>query len=79
MSSVGMNTACSVCAPAVNELVLVDAVPPESVTGDPMSVKPSLNWTEPAAEGLTVASSVTDVPVSCGPDGVTLKVVVVAV
>jgi hypothetical protein len=44
-----------------------------------MSVEPSLNCTEPAAEGLTVASSVTEVPVSWGPDGVTFNVVVVAV
>ena len=76
---VGVNTAVIECVAAESALVLVAAVPPATVTGEPMLVAPSLNWTVPAAlDGLMVAVNVTDVPVFCGLTGVAASVVVVA-
>ncbi len=59
--------------------MLVDAVPFVTVTGDPMSVEPTLNCTVPGADGLTEAFNVTVVPTFCGLAGVVVSVVVVDV
>jgi hypothetical protein len=64
---VGVNTAVSWCEPAVNVVVVCDAVPLLMATALPMLVAPSLNCTVPAAAvGLTVAVSVTAVPTTAG-------------
>ena len=44
----------------------MDAVPPVTVTGVPMSVVPYSNCTVPGADGVTVAFRVTEVPDTCG-------------
>ena len=77
--SVGVKTAASEWGPAASVDVLIDAVPPVTATGVPIAVLPSWNCTEPAAVGVTVAVSVTDVPCGCGLGGVTASVVVVCV
>ena len=57
----------------------MDAVPPVTVTGVPMSVEPTSNCTVPGADGLTEAFNVTGVPTFCGLAGVVVSVVVVDV
>src|SRR6476469_7888756 len=76
--SVGVNTAVSECAPVVNDEVIVNAVPLITVTGLPMVVSPSLNWTVPAAAwGFTFAMRVTGKPWGNEPLGAALSVTVV--
>src|SRR5882672_4026792 len=73
-----VNTAVSECVPTVSAEVLVAAVPPETVTGLPRLLAPSLNCTEPAAEdGVTVAVSVTEVPAVTGLAGLAASAVLV--
>ena len=56
----------------------VVAMPPVTVTGLPMSVEPTLNWTVPPATlGVTVAFKVTEVPANWGLVGVAVRTVAV--
>lgn len=48
------------------------------MTGEPNAVEPSINCTDPAALGVTVAVKVTDVPTVVGLAGVAPSVVDVA-
>jgi hypothetical protein len=74
---VGVNTALSEWVPTGN-VVVIDAVPPVTVTGLPMGVAPSLNCTLPTADaGDTVAVNVSPVPAATGETGVTAKTVLV--
>ena len=77
--ALGVKTAFSVCAPTASAASVVDAVPPLTVTGEPMLVAPSKNCTVPEAVGLTVAVKVRFVPTCCGLLGLTPRVVVVEV
>ena len=64
--------------PTGRAAVVVDALPPATVTGPPMLVEPTSNWTLPlAAVGVTVAESVTVTPDSCGLAGLVPREVVV--
>ena len=56
--ALGVKTAFSVCAPTASVASVVAAVPPVTVTGEPMLVAPSSNCTVPEAVGLTVAVKV---------------------
>ncbi len=67
------------CVVWLNAVVVSDAVPPETVTGEPSAVEPSMNCTDPSALGLTVAVNVTDVPTVTGLAGVAPTDVVVVV
>ena len=69
--SVGVNTADNVCPPTDNAEVFNVACPPETTTGDPIEDDPSLNCTEPATAGDTVAVNVTVAPAAADPDGET--------
>ena len=79
VGSVGVNVAVSECAPTVSVLTAFDAIPAATGTAPGMAVAPSKNVTEPAAEGDTVAFSVTLVPAVTGPAGVAVRAVVVGV
>ena len=58
--------------------MVIDAVPPVTVTGLPMGLVPSWNCTLPAADaGVSVAVSVSPVPAAAGEGGVTVRVVLV--
>ena len=62
---VGVKTALIESVPTGRVEVEVDAVPPLTVTADPISVGvpvPYSNWTDPATPLVTVAVSVSDVP-----------------
>ncbi len=60
---VGVNIAVIEWEPAVENDVVVLAVPPDTLTGVPIAVDPSMNWTAPAAAaGDTVAVSDTLAP-----------------
>ena len=75
---VGVNTALSEWVPT-GSVVVMEAVPPVTVTGLPMRVTPSWNCTLPTADaGVSVAVSVSPVPVRAGEGGVTLSCVEVA-
>ena len=78
-----MKTALNESVPGGSTVVARAAVPLVTVTGLPIDVGvpvPYSNWTVPvAAEGLTVAVRVTELPEGCGLDGLSLSVVVVAV
>jgi hypothetical protein len=78
--SVGVNTALSECVP-VGNIVLVDATPPQAGTAAPMLVLSSINCTQPAAGGLTVAFRVSTVTAAIAkePGGVTSSAVIVSV
>ena len=77
VGSVGVNTAVIDCGPADANDVVALAVPPETVSIEPMFVEPSLNWTEPtASDGVTVAASETLPPVTAAV-GVAVTAVVV--
>ena len=74
------NSALSWSVPAGSDEVCNWAVPPLTVTGPPMLAPLTWNWTVPgAAEGETVAVSVTVVPRNCGPFGLAESDVVVGV
>ena len=76
--TVGVKTAFRLSVPTGNVDVCTWAVPPLTVTGPPMSVVPTSNWTEPVADdGETVAVRVSWVPNSWGLAGEAVKVVVV--
>ncbi len=76
--TVGVKTALKLSVPTGNVDVWTWAVPPLTVTGVPMSVVPTSNWTEPVADdGATVAVRVSWVPNSCGLAGEAVNVVVV--
>ena len=77
--AVGVNTALRLSVPTGRVDVDVVAMPPATVTGLPMSVVPTSNWTVPVATGATVAFKVTEVPAYWGLVGVAIRVVVVAV
>lgn len=80
VASVGVNIALSECDPAVSDVVEKLAMPLATVTGLPMLVVPSLNWTVPTAvDGLTVAFSATEAPRVCVEAGVADNAVVVVV
>ena len=73
-----MNTALRLFVPEGNVEVWVCAVPALTVTGLPMSLPLSSNWTVPgAADGDTVAVRVSCAPVGCGLGGDTDSAVVV--
>ena len=73
-----MKTAVKLSVPTGSDEVWVSAVPPLTVTGLPMSVVPTLNWTVPgAADGVIVAVRVSRVPDCWGLGGETASVVVV--
>ena len=75
-----VKTALRSSVPAGRVDVWVCAVPPLTVTGPPMSVVPTSNWTVPgAAEGVIVAVRVSWVPNSCGLAGEAVSVVEVEV
>jgi len=75
-----VKTAWSVRFPTGSEVVVVEAVPPLTVTGLPMGVVPFSNCTVPvAAVGVTVAVSRTEAPWNTGPLGTVCTVVVVDV
>ena len=62
---VGVNTALIESVPTGRVEVEVDAVPPLTVTADPISVGvpvPYSNWTDPSTPLVTVAVRVSDVP-----------------
>ena len=74
-----VNTALRLSVP-MGSVDVCGAVPPLTVTGLPMSVVPTSNWTVPgAADGETVAVRVSGVPNSWGLAGDALSVVVVEV
>jgi hypothetical protein len=79
-----VNTAFNVRLPTGSDVVVVEAAPPLTVTGLPMSVVPFSNCTDPAAgdevEGvtLTAALSCTDAPAVAWVVGLVVSVVVVA-
>ena len=76
----GEKTAFRVSVPTGRVDVDVEATPPVTVTGVPMSVVPTENCTVPvAALGLTVAFKVTDVPYCWGLAGVAVSAVEVGV
>ena len=76
--SVGVNTAVSGCAPAVNVDVEAVALPAATGTAAPMFVAPSLNCTEPAVDvGVTAAVSAMLVPATADATEVVKFVVVV--
>ena len=75
----GVKTALKLSVPTGRVDVWVSAVPPLTVTGLPMSVVPTLNWTVPgAADGEIVAVRVSRVPDYWGLGGETDSVVVVS-
>lgn len=74
--SVGVNVAVSGWCPTMN-VVVVAAVPLATVTGDPIAVAPSRNWTVPATPAVTVAVIVEAGPTMIGLVGVTAREVVV--
>lgn len=61
------------------ELAVALLVPGVTVTGLPRSDVPSMNCTEPAADGVTVAVNVTGVPEVVGLTGLAVNVVIVVV
>ena len=63
------------CVAAGKLVVVKVAVPLVTVTGLPSAVVPSMNCTEPAALGATVAVNVTDVPAVTGLTGLAVTVV----
>jgi len=66
-----VNAAVSESVPTGKVVVAVEAVPPVTVTGLPMGVLPTSNWTVPVAlDGVTVALNETEVPENCGLAGV---------
>lgn len=77
--SVGENTAVMACVAAVSAVVLNVACPAVTVAGEPRLFAPSLNWTLPAAVGVTVAVKVTFAPAVCGEAGLAAIAVVVGV
>ena len=73
-----MNSALSESVPTGNVEVCILAVPALTVTGLPMSLPLSSNWTVPvAADGEIVAVRVSFIPNCWGLAGVTVSVVVV--
>jgi hypothetical protein len=79
---VGVNTALSESVPTGRVDVEVDAVPPLTVTGDPIGVGvpvPYWNWTDPATPLVTVAVRVSDVPTNWGLGGAAARLVLVAI
>jgi hypothetical protein len=77
--SAGVKTAVIECVAADKLVVVYVAVPLVTVTGLPNVAVPSMNCTEPAAVGVTVAVKVTDVPAVIGLAGFAVTAVVVAV
>ena len=78
LAFVGVNTAVIEWVPVELNEVVAPAVPPDTVTAEPIAVPPSLNCTVPAAVlGDTVADSETLAPVTTD-DGLADTVVVVA-
>ena len=53
----GLNTAASDSGPAAANVTVVLAVPPLTVTGEPIAMLPAWNWTDPA--GLLPSAAVT--------------------
>ena len=78
MLSVGAKVAVRLCAPTLSEVVVAVAVPPLTVPV-PIVVRPSLKVIRPAADGLTVAVSVTVAPCAAVEVGDTARLVVVLV
>jgi hypothetical protein len=76
---VGEKVAVSESTPAGKALVEVEAAPPLTVTGPPMGVVPTSNWTVPATPDVTAAWSVIEVPAGWGLDCVVVRVVVVEI
>jgi hypothetical protein len=58
-----------------SNVVLIDAVPPVTVTGVPRKAAPSLNCTLPTTVGVIVAVHVSTVPASAGAEGLALSCV----
>jgi hypothetical protein len=75
----GVNTALSASVPAGRADVEIEATPPLTFWGLPISLPPCSNCTVPVASGgVTVAVRVSEVPASCGLVGAADKVVDVA-
>jgi hypothetical protein len=77
--SVGVNTAVRLCGDpaALNVVVVVEALPLVTTTAAPIVLVPSRNCTVPAADGLTAAVNVTELPWVTGLAGAAVNVVVV--
>ena len=76
---VGEKVAVSASVPTGRALVEVEAAPPLTVTGPPMGVVPTSNWTVPATPDVTAALRVTDVSNGWGLACVVVRAVVVGI